>query len=266
MKTFQHPAFGPFTVPRVWNRHNEHPAGAVYCGRGTPYGNPFEIGTHGTRDFCIKRFVREVLPTLDVSDLRSKHLLCSCAPKPCHCDPILLKANEDQVFVAATGHRPNKCGGYTSKARSAMIEVAVEHLALLPRLDGVISGVALGWDQAVAYAAMHLKVPVIAAVPFEGQQKKWPLEAQAQYRKLLDRCDEVVLVSPGGYSPDKMQRRNEWMVDHGDRIAALFNGSSGGTANCLAYAKTRRRPIDNLWRDFSNLSGHGGDDLRRRQP
>lgn len=34
-----------------------------------------------------------VLPTLDVSALRGKDLICFCKPKRCHCDPILIKAN-----------------------------------------------------------------------------------------------------------------------------------------------------------------------------
>lgn len=83
--------------PRVWNLRDKHrvriPRSAVYCGRGTPYGNPFIAGQHGSREHVIKRFVEEVLPTLDVSALRGKHLLCWCAPLPCHCDHILLKAN-----------------------------------------------------------------------------------------------------------------------------------------------------------------------------
>lgn len=79
------------TYPRVHNRHHgTAPADAVYCGRGTPYGNPFK---DGTRDENCDRFEREVLPTLDVSALKGKDLICSCAPKRCHCDSILREAN-----------------------------------------------------------------------------------------------------------------------------------------------------------------------------
>lgn len=83
--------------PKVWNLRDKHrvriPRDAVYCGRGTPWGNPFIAGTHGSRVHVIKRFVEEVLPDLDVSALRGKHLLCWCKPLPCHCDHILEKAN-----------------------------------------------------------------------------------------------------------------------------------------------------------------------------
>lgn len=83
--------------PRVFNLKDKHripiPRGAVYCGRGSPYGNPFIAGTHGSRAHVIARFTKEVLPDLDVSALRGKHLVCHCAPLPCHCDHILEKAN-----------------------------------------------------------------------------------------------------------------------------------------------------------------------------
>ncbi len=80
--------------PKVLNKHNHGiPAGAVYCGRGSPYGNPFIMGTHGNRDEVCDRFEREILPGLDVTALRGKDLVCFCAPKRCHCDAILKKAN-----------------------------------------------------------------------------------------------------------------------------------------------------------------------------
>ena len=84
-------------MPKVLNKHrcSIMPQNAVYCGRGSPYGNPFVIGRDGDRDEVCDKFEREVLPTLDVTALRGKNLLCFCAPKRCHCDAILRKANEN---------------------------------------------------------------------------------------------------------------------------------------------------------------------------
>ena len=70
------------------------PVDAVYCGRGSPYGNPFKIGRDGSRDDVCNLFEREILPTLDVSDLRGKDLVCFCSPLRCHCDAIAKKANQ----------------------------------------------------------------------------------------------------------------------------------------------------------------------------
>lgn len=85
-------------MPKVYNIRDKHripiPRDAVYCGRGSPYGNPFIGGVHGSRETVIRRFVEEVLPDLDVSALRGKDLVCWCKPLPCHCDHILVKAND----------------------------------------------------------------------------------------------------------------------------------------------------------------------------
>jgi hypothetical protein len=80
--------------PKVWNRKTDKvPQGAVYCGRPSKWGNPFVMGKDGSRGEVCDRFEREILPELDVSSLRGKHLVCFCAPLRCHCDAILKKAN-----------------------------------------------------------------------------------------------------------------------------------------------------------------------------
>ena len=48
-------------MPKVLNKYKAGvPHGAVYCGRGSPYGNPFVIGRDGDRDQVCERFEREV--------------------------------------------------------------------------------------------------------------------------------------------------------------------------------------------------------------
>jgi hypothetical protein len=85
-------------MPKVWNKaHGDAPRGAVYCGRGSPWGNPFKLGRDGSRDQVCDRFEKEVLPDLDVTSLRGKDLLCFCAPKRCHVDAIFKKANAPLV-------------------------------------------------------------------------------------------------------------------------------------------------------------------------
>lgn len=80
--------------PKVHNKHaRTAPADAVYIGRGSRFGNPFRIGVDGDRDQVCDRFEQEVLPRLDVSALRGKHLVCFCKPARCHGDAILKKAN-----------------------------------------------------------------------------------------------------------------------------------------------------------------------------
>lgn len=158
------------------------------------------------------------------------------------------------MIVCGTGHRPDKLGGYDAGVRGKLYDVAHNYLAMEHRISEVVSGMALGFDQALARVAIDLGIPVVAAIPFQGQERKWPADAQAYYRKLLERCKFAKLVCEGDYAPQKMQARNEWMVDYSHRVVALWNGDpTGGTYNCVQYAKGLCRPIDNLWHDWESL-------------
>jgi hypothetical protein len=69
-------------MPAVYNRHRPYPPGAVYIGRGTPWGNPFEVGPDGTRGQVCDKFIRWAMARPDFlaavqRDLRGKDLLCT---------------------------------------------------------------------------------------------------------------------------------------------------------------------------------------------
>lgn len=155
------------------------------------------------------------------------------------------------MIYAATGHRPNKLGGYSVAARDKLFNVAYNYLGVTPAA-GVITGMALGWDQAWALAALARGIPVHAAVPFAGQESQWPADSQRQFIDILARCASVTIVCEGSYSPHKMQLRNEWMVERCHVLVALWDGSSGGTGNCVRYAENYPRHIVNLWGSFSS--------------
>lgn len=150
------------------------------------------------------------------------------------------------MIIAATGHRPNKLGGYGSDAFNKLCELAKSYLRET-NPDGVISGLALGWDQAWALGAMELNIPVHGASPFEGQESQWPQSSQDLFRKIVAECSSMTYVCDPGYAAWKMQKRNEWMVERCHRVAALWDGSSGGTGNCVKFAQSFPRDIDNLW-------------------
>lgn len=148
------------------------------------------------------------------------------------------------VIIAATGHRPNKLGGF-NKATDARLFRLAQWFFKGMRPDYVISGMAMGWDMAFAEAAIAARIPVVAALPFPEQAVRWPQSAIDRHNEILRRAVHVELVRPA-YSPSALQKRNEWMVDQSDRIVALWDGSGGGTGNCIRYA-LGKAPIDNLW-------------------
>lgn len=162
------------------------------------------------------------------------------------CGDCLMKGD----VIAGTGHRPDKLGGYSDEVFTKLVTLAENALKeLKPRR--VISGMALGWDQALAQAAVNLGIPFTAAYPFDGQDSKWPAASRVKWRKLSSKADQEVWVNMGEYSAKKMQQRNEWMINHCSLVLALFNGTSGGTANCLGYAKKQGIDIKNLWSRWS---------------
>lgn len=78
-------------LPRVV--HCERADYDVYVGRGGIWGNPFKIGSDGTRDEVIEKYrewivtqqeLMRLLPTL-----RGKVLACWCRPLKCHADVLI---------------------------------------------------------------------------------------------------------------------------------------------------------------------------------
>jgi uncharacterized phage-like protein YoqJ len=153
------------------------------------------------------------------------------------------------MIISFTGHRldklPNKETGYNlpNPTYNYVCQEIEKNLKLL-NPEKAISGMALGVDQWGAFISHRLGIPFIAAVPFEGQEKKWPAKSQKIYHKLISLAAEVIIVSPGGYSVEKMQIRNQFMVDRCDKLIAIYNGDkSGGTANCVNYGKSINKEI-----------------------
>lgn len=91
------------TTPQVLNFYavgKTVPPGAVYIGRGrgSRWGNPFELGRYGDRDTVIAKFrawvaERPELIAAARQQLRGRDLVCFCAPRACHGDVWLEIAN-----------------------------------------------------------------------------------------------------------------------------------------------------------------------------
>jgi ribA/ribD-fused uncharacterized protein len=108
-----------------------------------------------------------------------------------------------------------------------------------------ITGMALGVDQWTACDAWRLGVPVIlAAIPCLHHESRWPEPSRIKYHKILA-LPRVVshVVSERPYFTGCMQARNEFMVDRAQVLIAVWNGTSGGTANCVEYARKQGREV-----------------------
>lgn len=154
--------------------------------------------------------------------------------------------------VCFTGHRPDKLGGYNENnstangIKKALADRIEQFIA--EGFSEFISGGALGIDTWAAEAVLEAKkshphVRLTIAKPFPSQDTKWFEESKVRFKAFCDASDRVVDVSPDPYTVQKMQVRNEWMVDNADVVLAVWDGSSGGTGNCVRYAKKRSKRI-----------------------
>lgn len=154
------------------------------------------------------------------------------------------------MILSCSGYRPNKLPdaktGYKIP-NPTYIHVCqqIEKILLELKPEKCLSGMALGSDQYFASVCIKLKIPFVGCIPFQGQEDFWPEESKKTYKLLLKKASEVIIVSPGEYIPTKLQIRNEYLVDNCDKLIAVINPleTSGGTFNCLQYAKSVNKEI-----------------------
>lgn len=103
---------------RVLNlRRDTIPASAEYIGRArrgqkSPLGNPYVIGTHGTREQVIPMFERDLKKNDTLieyirTEVRDRDVVCFCKPAICHGDVIVKVAAMTEAELAAWRADPN---------------------------------------------------------------------------------------------------------------------------------------------------------------
>lgn len=159
---------------------------------------------------------------------------------------------------AGSGHRPDKLGGYLNwpTTKAGLLAFARHQLRALG-VTRVISGMAQGWDQVLAVAAITEGIPFTAAIPCRGFELRWPVETRFKYASILLRADHTHVVCDGDFAIWKLQKRNEWMVDQCGKVLALWDGSPGGTLNCIKYANKRGAEVKNVWDEWWSYSING---------
>jgi len=151
--------------------------------------------------------------------------------------------------VAVTGHQPTLLGGYGEDVADRLRALAGGWIAR-ERPGEIISGMAAGWDMAVAEAALAAGVPLVAVLACPGQNQSWPDEARARFERALAGA-AAVQVMPGG--PGMWTKRDGWVLARGERVLALWSGVPGGTERAVLKARRLGRPVHNLWQDWLAL-------------
>lgn len=148
--------------------------------------------------------------------------------------------------IAITGHRPNKLGNdYDFKSelsRKIINELQIVINEYKP--TKLISGMALGIDTMWSVLAIKNNIPFIAAIPCKNQYHRWFQKSITLYKRIIeDPLCTVVNVSVGSYTNHCMQKRNEYMVNECDILIAVWDGTNGGTSNCVSYARKVNKKI-----------------------
>lgn len=168
-----------------------------------------------------------------------------------------LPEGDGPLVLVGTGHRPDKIAeshaayeaeGYHDKLKALAVQLIrrIQALALATgREVRGISGMALGWDQALADAFRECGLWWTAALPCDGQDSRWPAAARERWRMLCDSAAERHVVCPGPYREGVLQARNEWMAKRAGYTLALYDGTPGGTAN---YLRANKSPVFNVWK------------------
>lgn len=182
--------------------------------------------------------------------------------------------------IAVTGLRlkklPREYGYDYKNAAWTSLKNKFKSILLQNHCTDAYTGMALGVDSGFALAVIELKeagcdIKLHAVLPCANQEKTWPKESQIIYKTILSKADEIIGITEKGYAelklsddlglekkdnitdkrlkyvqeykPYLMQKRNEYMVDQSHLIIAVWNGSIGGTKNCIEYAEKQKKQI-----------------------
>lgn len=158
-----------------------------------------------------------------------------------------------------TGYRPHRFSFSPDGLRPEQIQAVLGEQIRRLYDEGVstfISGMSAGVDlwaatEVLALRQEHPDVRLIAAVPFAGQESRWSIPLQREYRRVLEGCQQVeYLFNDAAAAEDPAEcyrRRNRWMVDRADTVLAVCEidvaDSRTGTAATVRYARKLQKRI-----------------------
>ena len=151
---------------------------------------------------------------------------------------------------AFTGHRPQNLPFGFNEEDERCIDLKKtlrEQIINLIENEGVthfISGMAIGVDMYAAEIVLGLKasypgITLESAIPCESQAAKW---SEALRDRYFDIASKETLIQTH-YSPDCMDKRNRYMVDHADVLIAVWDGSPSGTGKTVRYAHQQGKSV-----------------------
>jgi hypothetical protein len=148
--------------------------------------------------------------------------------------------------IAISGHR----GLNTRMAK--LIDQAIRE-RLSERLVGVtgLSCLADGADQIFARAVVDLGGTLEVVIPAEEYRSSLPADAHAEYDDLLAHAAAVYQLPFTESTSESHMAASKLMIDKADELYAVWDGKPargyGGTADVVAYARDREKPVEIIW-------------------
>ena len=161
----------------------------------------------------------------------------------------------EKKICCVTGHRdlPQNQINYVKAALMREIEKAVA--------DGFtcfMSGFAEGVDQYFVEMVMEKQkddpsLELIAVIPY--QKRLDSLRAKGRTYEMLEACHDVVVIQEE-YQPSVYSHRNRYMVEHSNRVIAVYDGrEKGGTVRTIRFAHQKVKQNRKTWHNAHLNSG-----------
>ena len=118
------------------------------------------------------------------------------------------------------------------------IKAALEH-----EIDAAVAD---GVDQYFAELVLERKqtnpaLELIAVIPYRKRLDS--LNKKTRTRELLEACADVVVIQEK-YLPSVYSHRNRYMVEHSDRVIAVYDGrETGGTAKTIRFTHRMKKEL-----------------------
>ena len=147
--------------------------------------------------------------------------------------------NTVPILIGVTGHRSINNSDYSVLYESVQKELRAIQSRCPHTEIKMLNSLAVGADRLCARAALDLKIPLIAVLPFEKERYESDFnEAEtAEFRALLKEAEQII-TAPASEAdePDGRdagyRRAGVYLCVHAHALLALWNGEEGKTGGC----------------------------------
>lgn len=156
------------------------------------------------------------------------------------------------MIITGIAHTPARLHERTYLPSNELVYLASKALREY-NATHLVTSLSLGWDQALAKAALELKIPYSVAIPYPGRDRVLKRDAQVIYYDLLSHAAEVNQVSEE-FCDTAMIEAHIWRVEHAEYLLALWDYEfTGDCFRVIEYALKTDKPVANLWEDWRKL-------------